>query len=133
MRTHRGREHERPVELDGVGVDQQLGGIEEEPAVGIERAFGAKAIAHALVEPGDEGVMDVALALHRHPAEFRAALGVEQAEREAAGVMGLDSEVNARRIGVERRPETPGRRARRWGTLWRHALSTSTSDRNSAA
>ncbi len=53
------RTHEGAVEAPGVGVDQQLVGIEEIALVRIVAAIGAQPVARAGADIGDQPVMDV--------------------------------------------------------------------------
>ncbi len=93
---HRGVQDEGPVEGQGVGVDQQLVGIEPMALRRGERAIGAQAVARAFRQSGDVAVE------HRTGAAGQAdapgldlAGGVKQAELYSVGVGGVDGDIES--------------------------------------
>ena len=78
-------EAERPVEPPGVGIGQQLGGVEAGAARRVVRSIDAKAVARARPEAGRKAAQDaVRVAGHRRAKDL--AVAVVEAQRRALGV-----------------------------------------------
>ena len=89
----------------GVGVEQQLVRIEAVAGLGSVGTVGAQAVELARTQVGEVAVPDLVGELgQRDPLDLAPALGVEQAELDAAGVGGEDRDVHARSVpgGAER-------------------------------
>ena len=87
-----------------MGIDQELGGVEPEAAVGIVGAVRAQPVARARADPGHRRRKDpLRAALERDAVEFGLAARVEEAEPELRRPAGPDGE--ARASGDRRRTE----------------------------
>jgi len=89
-------EVERPVERQRVGIDEQLGGVEAMPGLGLPGPLGAEAIARARRHAVDMAVMDIASpSAKTNAAELRLARRVEQAEQDRFGMGRPDRDIDA--------------------------------------
>ncbi len=96
LAEHRRVQDERPVQRQGEGIDQQLGGIEPMPLRGCERTMGAQAVTSAFADALDMAVEHRAGAAGQGDAgELDLSFQVEQAELDAVGAGGMDSDVQA--------------------------------------
>ncbi len=106
---------EAPVERDGVGIDEELRGVEPEPAVRIVGTVRAQTVAHAGADAGNcRGENPVRAALERDAVQFGLAVGVEQAEPKLRRRARPDGEARAsgdRRRSERRRLRGPVRRS----------------------
>ncbi len=93
-----------PVDLAadglGVGIDEELGGVEAVAFLGLPRAVDAEAVALAGADVAEEAVPDEGGALAQVDAVGLLAGLVEEAELDAGGVLGVDGEVGSDGAGL---------------------------------
>ena len=114
--AHRGMQVERPIERQGVGIDQQLVGIEPVALGRIERAMGAQPIAGAFADTLDMAVEHRAGAAGQRDAGLLELAGlVVEAKLDGGGVGGPDGDVQPgfSERGAQRLGRAVGDRARR--------------------
>ena len=106
--AHQGiRPAQPPLQRAGIGIDQQLVGVEAVPGLGLIGAMGAKAIKRARHQARHALMPDVAVALAERQARgFLAPVGREQAQIDPFGMGRKDREIHA--IPVETGPHGIG-------------------------
>jgi hypothetical protein len=103
---------DHPLDGGGVGVEQQLGGVEAEAPRRVEGPVDAEAVALARPHPGDVAVPGVGGDLGQAQAPLDPGL-VEQGQVDGVGPLGEDGEVGP--LAVPGRPQ-------RSGLPWPHGL-----------